>query len=113
MLVGLFRLIAFGSRGWMMFYFFFESCLVPTLFLVLFWGYQPERLHAGLLLVVYTVFSSLPLLVSLVGFELWWRRDNFLLFYLCSGFTMLNSGWLWFVMSLRFLVKCPVYFLHG
>jgi len=30
------------------FYIFFESRLIPTLFLILGWGYQPERVQAGI-----------------------------------------------------------------
>lgn len=48
-----------------MFYLFFESRLIPTLFLILGWGYQPERLQAGLYLLFYTLFASLPLLLGL------------------------------------------------
>ena len=32
------------------FYIFFESRLIPTLFLILGWGYQPERVQAGIYL---------------------------------------------------------------
>ena len=33
------------------FYLFFERRLIPTLFLILGWGYQPERLQAGIYLL--------------------------------------------------------------
>ena len=34
---------------------FFERRLIPTLFLILSWGYQPESLQAG----IYLLFSNL------------------------------------------------------
>jgi NADH-ubiquinone oxidoreductase chain 4 len=40
----------FRRVGLLSFYvfFFFESRLIPTLFLILGWGYQPERVQAGI-----------------------------------------------------------------
>ncbi|KAJ9583466.1 hypothetical protein L9F63_022191, partial [Diploptera punctata] len=40
------------------FYLFFERSLIPTLFLILGWGYQPERLQAGIYLLFYTLLAS-------------------------------------------------------
>uniref|UniRef100_A0A336MVL7 NADH-ubiquinone oxidoreductase chain 5 n=1 Tax=Culicoides sonorensis TaxID=179676 RepID=A0A336MVL7_CULSO len=37
--------------------------LIPTFFLILGWGYQPERLQAGFYLLFYTLFASLPLFI--------------------------------------------------
>ena len=47
---------------------FFESRLIPTLFLILGWGYQPERVQAGIFLLFYTLLASLPLLVGILFF---------------------------------------------
>jgi NADH-ubiquinone oxidoreductase chain 4 len=49
------------------FYLFFEGRLIPTLFLVSGWGYQPERLQAGIYLLLYTLLASLPLLVGIIS----------------------------------------------
>jgi NADH:ubiquinone oxidoreductase subunit 4 (subunit M) len=38
--------------------------LIPTLFLILAWGYQPERVQAGIYLLFYRLLASLPLLVG-------------------------------------------------
>jgi NADH:ubiquinone oxidoreductase subunit 4 (subunit M) len=43
------------------FYLFFESRLIPIVFLILGWGYQPERLQAGIYLLFYTLLASLPI----------------------------------------------------
>jgi len=48
------------------FYILFELSLLPTLFIVLLFGYQPEKLRAGQYLLLYTVLASLPLLLSLL-----------------------------------------------
>nr|WGM81287.1 NADH dehydrogenase subunit 4 [Gibbosula laosensis] len=92
------------------FYILFEFSLIPTLFLIMGWGYQPERLQAGKYMMLYTVGASLPLLV-LVVFVL---VEVGSVFY---GWTVSDSGfgggWLAVVCaSLAFLVKLPVYGFH-
>jgi NADH:ubiquinone oxidoreductase subunit 4 (subunit M) len=47
------------------FYLFFESSLIPTVFLILGWGYQPERLQAGIYLLFNTLLPSLPMLAGI------------------------------------------------
>ena len=59
-------LIAFSVSRIIHFYFMFEASLIPTLIIVLGWGYQPERLQAGLYMMIYTVAASLPLLLLIV-----------------------------------------------
>lgn len=59
------------------FYILFEIRLIPTLFMVFFFGYQPEKLQASIYLLLYTVLSSLPLL---------------LLFLRCSPYLRFVSG---------------------
>lgn len=57
--------LTFSSVNLFLFYVFFERSLIPTLLLILGWGYQPERLQAGLYLLFYTLLASLPLLISI------------------------------------------------
>lgn len=61
-------IITFRRLNLFMFYLFFERSLIPTLFLILGWGYQPERLQAGIYLLFYTLLVSLPILVRLFFF---------------------------------------------
>ena len=56
----------FHRAGALCFYILFEMSLLPTLFIVLLFGYQPEKLRAGQYLLLYTVLASLPLLLSLL-----------------------------------------------
>jgi len=48
------------------FYILFEISLLPTLLMVLLFGYQPEKLRASQYLLLYTVLASLPLLLTLL-----------------------------------------------
>jgi NADH-ubiquinone oxidoreductase chain 4 len=61
----------FRSIGLFSFYLFFERRLIPTVFLILGWGYQPERLQAGIYLLLYTlyfyIFINLPTAIGLMS----------------------------------------------
>lgn len=66
LLIYLLLVLVFICLDFIMFYLTFEAVLVPTFVLILGWGYQPERLGAGMYLLFYTVFCSLPLLVLII-----------------------------------------------
>nr|YP_009706256.1 NADH dehydrogenase subunit 4 [Conocephalus maculatus]AIW64927.1 NADH dehydrogenase subunit 4 [Conocephalus maculatus] len=98
----------FSSVSLFFFYVFFEGTLIPTLFLILGWGYQPERLQAGVYLLFYTLLASLPLLVGLFGI------------YNCYGTLYIGflynvnftSSLFYLCMILAFLVKMPMFMVH-
>nr|YP_010890851.1 NADH dehydrogenase subunit 4 [Ceriagrion auranticum]WJK72288.1 NADH dehydrogenase subunit 4 [Ceriagrion auranticum] len=105
-----FLILSFLSTNLFMFYFFFESSLIPTFFLILGWGYQPERMQAGIYLLFYTLFASLPLLASL--FNLYYNV-NTLNIYLFFSFHGLNFGfYIYISLVLAFLVKMPMFIFH-
>ena len=56
----------FLSKKRLTFYVFFEMRLLPTVAMIFFFGYQPEKLQASMHFLIYTVCSSLPLLLVLV-----------------------------------------------
>nr|YP_010990146.1 NADH dehydrogenase subunit 4 [Polymesoda caroliniana]WOV69034.1 NADH dehydrogenase subunit 4 [Polymesoda caroliniana] len=103
--------LAFSVAGWMDFFFFFEFSLIPILYLILGWGYQPERLQAGVFMMMYTVSASLPLLFMLVVFWVWEFTDKMVLIWL-DGWNFVGHAF-WIFLLLGFLVKLPVYFFHG
>nr|URX53223.1 NADH dehydrogenase subunit 4 [Rugitermes laticollis] len=97
----------FSSINLFSFYLFFESSLIPTVFLILGWGYQPERLQAGIYLLFYTLLASLPMLVGI-----FYIYD----FFSSTCFFLLSSvnfgGLFYFCMIFAFLVKMPMFFVH-
>nr|YP_009630388.1 NADH dehydrogenase subunit 4 [Neuroperla schedingi]QBP33903.1 NADH dehydrogenase subunit 4 [Neuroperla schedingi] len=98
----------FGSTNLFMFYLFFESSLIPTLFLILGWGYQPERLQAGVYLLFYTLLASLPLLIGIFYI---YSESYSLYFPLLGG----GSGpylLFYLAMIMAFLVKMPMFLVH-
>nr|ASY98538.1 NADH dehydrogenase subunit 4 [Prohierodula sp. JZ-2017] len=98
----------FCSMNMISFYFFFEGSLIPTLFLIFGWGYQPKRLQAGIYLLFYTLFASLPLLLGIMYL---YKDMNNLVFSLmyCSNFMNI---FMYISMIMAFLVKMPMYLVH-
>lgn len=101
-LLNFFIFVFFVSRGAICFYLFFEASLLPTLCLILWWGYQPERVEAGLYIMIYTIVASLPFLILLlhVGILDIWTKE-----------TPLWAG-LRLVVFRAFLVKIPIFHTH-
>nr|AAP74631.1 NADH dehydrogenase subunit 4 [Ruditapes philippinarum] len=111
-LVCLGSVLFFSVSGWMDFFFFFEFSLIPTFFLILKWGYQPERLQACMLMILYTVGFSIPLFMMLIFFWKHFCSDNMLLTKMLGSWLGFDSNWIWSAMFLSFLVKLPVYGFH-
>nr|WBU93844.1 NADH dehydrogenase subunit 4 [Drosophila paulistorum] len=101
-------ILTFSSMSLFMFYLFFESSLIPTLFLILGWGYQPERLQAGIYLLFYTLLVSLPMLIGIFYLM---NKMGTMNFYLMNNF-MFNYDLLYFCMLCAFLVKMPMFLVH-
>lgn len=105
-LVGCFSVTSFLS-----FYILFELSLIPTFFLILGWGYQPERLGASIYIVIYTVGASLPLLgCFLYSYSVF----GHLRFFLPIRFSFFGfyRKFLFCCFVLAFFVKIPVFFFH-
>nr|YP_010701686.1 NADH dehydrogenase subunit 4 [Eristalis arbustorum]QVL28743.1 NADH dehydrogenase subunit 4 [Eristalis arbustorum]WCJ53247.1 NADH dehydrogenase subunit 4 [Eristalis arbustorum] len=100
--------LTFMSMNLFMFYLFFESSLIPTLFLILGWGYQPERLQAGMYLLFYTLLVSLPMLI--IVFYLY-NNLNTMNFYLMNNYNF-NYFIMYLFLILPFLVKMPMFLVH-
>jgi len=78
--------------------------------IILGFGYQPERLQAGLYFLFYTLAASLPLLFIIIS--VYYSRGDLSLF----SFTGINLGLDWNFVSVivlgAFLVKIPMVFTH-
>ena len=102
-------ILCFSSSNVIMFYVLFEISLIPTLVLILGWGYQPERLQAGTYIILYTVSASLPLLVIL----LWQGADKCTLNIPRLGIVRdITSRFLILFIISAFLFKLPIYGAH-
>nr|UGS80407.1 NADH dehydrogenase subunit 4 [Lachesilla punctata] len=104
----LFLVLSFYSTNVFLFYLWFESSLIPTFFLILGWGYQSERLQAGVYMLLYTLIFSLPLMIMIFWlFNLSGSVSMFINF----GYNKMNLFMFVAVFS-AFLVKLPLFMLH-
>nr|AND96559.1 NADH deshydrogenase subunit 4 [Tiniocellus spinipes] len=103
----IFLFMTFSSMNLFLFYLFFEMSLIPTLILIIGWGYQPERLQAGIYLLFYTLLVSLPMMMSI-----FYYYENFysLNFYFMNN--LVSNMYMYLCMNLAFFVKMPMYLVH-
>nr|YP_010385121.1 NADH dehydrogenase subunit 4 [Elodes marginata]UPL65131.1 NADH dehydrogenase subunit 4 [Elodes marginata] len=98
---------SFGASNLLGFYMFFEMSLIPVLVLIMGWGYQPERLQAGVYLLFYTLLASLPMMISIF---IYYNMNNNLMFYMF--YVNYNYFLFYLCMILAFLVKMPMFLVH-
>lgn len=95
-------------------YFFFEIRLIPTYFLVVYWGGNYERVEASFYLLIYMIFISFPLLVYIMKIY----NYNYRLDISLTGILGLNKfmfslrGWGYLVIFGAFFIKLPIYLFH-
>nr|YP_010591370.1 NADH dehydrogenase subunit 4 [Agriotes hirayamai]QEH58443.1 NADH dehydrogenase subunit 4 [Agriotes hirayamai] len=99
--------MTFGAMNIFVFYLFFEISLIPTLILILGWGYQPERIQAGMYMFFYTLFASLPMMIAV--FYIYYKFNSLDFFFLNS---CIDSVFLYLCTNFVFLVKIPMFFVH-
>nr|QRW36405.1 NADH dehydrogenase subunit 4 [Sanfilippodytes adelardi] len=100
--------LTFSSMNLFLFYLFFESSLIPTLFLIMGWGYQPERLQAGIYLLFYTLFASLPMMIGIFYYYNYYFTLNYFFFQDLYNFNF----FMYISMVFAFLVKMPMFLVH-
>nr|BDQ43742.1 NADH dehydrogenase subunit 4 [Duplodicodrilus acinctus] len=106
-------LLCFNASNMFMFYIWFEASLVPTMTLIMLWGYQPERLQASMYLMIYTVTASLPMLAALGKIYMSSKTTHMPMFMSMTfpmDYPTITIAWL---MTLGgFLVKLPMFTTH-
>lgn len=104
-------LLCFSSISIIWFYIWFEASLIPTLLIILVWGYQPERIQAGIYLIIYTITASLPILLT---FTLTTSSSTNII-YINSTISLpyfINTPLLSIFLVLGFLAKLPIFSMH-
>lgn len=96
-------LVFFFSKDLFFFYIFFELSRFPILFLILVFGYQIEKINSSYYLIFYTFFCSFRYLIIFFNIDL--MINKFL-------FDFFLSWEFFFLFSVVFLIKFPIYFLH-
>nr|ASO76790.1 NADH dehydrogenase subunit 4 [Meimuna opalifera] len=99
-------IMSFCSSSLIMFYIFFESSLIPTIIIIMGWGYQPERLIASYYLLFYTLFASLPMLLSILCIiNINYSTVMFLM-------NSIMNTYIYMGMTIAFLIKIPLFMFH-
>nr|YP_010010513.1 NADH dehydrogenase subunit 4 [Callosobruchus maculatus]QOH99481.1 NADH dehydrogenase subunit 4 [Callosobruchus maculatus] len=97
--------MVFSSLNLFVFYLFFEISLIPTLILIIGWGYQPERIEAGMYLLFYTLLVSLPMMISIFYY---YNMGSMMLMFMNHQMNFL----VYLCMNMVFFVKIPMFFVH-
>nr|WBV80548.1 NADH dehydrogenase subunit 4 [Macropes harringtonae] len=105
-LLSFFLILSFSTSNLFMFYLYFECSMIPTLILIFGWGYQPERLVAGMYLIFYTLFGSFPMLISI--FYIYNLNSTLFMFLIKLDVNF----YIYLSMVLAFLVKMPMFMFH-
>lgn len=104
-------LLTFRVNRVILFYILFEVSLIPTFIVILGWGYQPERLQAGIYLIIYTIRASLPLLLGLM-YIYFFSGSLFIYFPVHVVNEEGLVGIWWVLIIIAFIVKIPIYLTH-
>lgn len=103
----------FLSSNLFVFYIWFEASLIPTIALIITWGYQPERSQARIYLIIYTVAASLPILVALCKIFIISKTAIMPIFInieFPKDYPSLSLAWVLTIGG--FLVKLPIFTVH-
>jgi len=103
----------FSASNMIIFYIWFEASLIPTIIIIITWGYQPERLQASIYLILYTITASLPIFIIFCSIFIF---SNHILISISSEimfphFYSIRSIF-WIITIIGFLVKLPIFSTH-
>lgn len=99
-------ILAFTVTNFLRFYFLFEGALIPIILIIIIWGRRPERLQAGVYIIIYTVTASLPLLILLL--YTFYTHNSLFFYFPYNSMPPL----ILFIMRVAMLVKFPLYGVH-
>lgn len=111
-LVLLFSLIIFFiSIDLIIFYLIFEIRLIPTFFLIIYWGLNLERLNAAYYLLLYILLISFPLLLYIFKIYLYGLTLKFrIILLVIEGYDF--NFWGYLIIYTAFFIKMPIYIVH-
>jgi len=95
------RVLFFTSGSFFILYVLFETTLFPLLVILLGFGAQVQKIRSAYFLTIYTVITSMPFLYVYLLVELFSLYCDLLL-----------HSFILFILTVGFLIKFPVYFLH-
>lgn len=110
LLIGIILIVAFSVRNLIIFYLIFEVRLIPTFIIIIYWGYNFERLSASFYLLMYTIFISLPLLIYIIKL---YKIRYTLEMELLKINNYINLSLIdYLILFIAFLIKIPIFMFH-
>nr|YP_003540867.1 NADH dehydrogenase subunit 4 [Hypsiglena slevini]ACD77390.1 NADH dehydrogenase subunit 4 [Hypsiglena slevini] len=110
-LLQLFISMTFTAYNLTLMYIMFEATLIPTLIIITRWGQQAERLTAGTYFMLYTLTTSMPLLMMILYLNNMSNTPT-LFMHLTQPTNQLTELMLWLACLAAFMAKMPIYGLH-
>lgn len=104
-------LLFFISIDLLIFYLIFEIRLIPTFFLIIYWGTNIERLRASYYLIIYMLIISFPLLVYIIKIYVNRLTLKFRLLVIIIYISNYRLGG-FLIIYLSFYIKMPMYLVH-
>lgn len=101
-------ILRFVTTNFLRFFIIFERTLIPTIILIILYGYQPERLSATIHLIIYTIVTSLPLLISI----LYQRKLSYTSNFIIITISFEKNSILAWAIVIAFIVKTPLFIVH-
>jgi len=103
--------IFFLSIDLVLFYLLFEVRLIPTFFLVIYWGVNLERIRSGFYIMIYILLISFPLLVYIFNIYIYRITLKFrLIIRVIRGYRY--TFWRFLMIYMAFFIKMPLYIFH-
>lgn len=109
-LIGIILIIIFSIRNLIIFYLIFEVRLIPTFIIIIYWGYNFERLRASFYLLIYTIFISLPLLIYIIKLYKISQTFEIELLKINNYINLRLIDYL--ILFIAFLIKIPIFLFH-
>nr|QWQ50164.1 NADH dehydrogenase subunit 4 [Opisthotropis kuatunensis] len=103
--------LTFTAYSLTLMYIMFEATLIPTLIIITRWGQQAERLTAGTYFMLYTLMTSMPLLMTILYLNNTSNTPT-LFMQMTQPTYQLTDLMLWLGCLTAFLAKMPIYGLH-
>jgi len=107
LLLSLFCYQVFTTSHLFLLYFFYESSLVPILYIIIKWGSYPERSIRAMMMLVYTLLFGAPVLMLIIYFNTISGTWLFPIYSFSSESLLFRV-----LLFLCFSVKLPIYGLH-
>ncbi len=110
-LINVLLLLVFSVLDLFLFYFFFESLLIPMYFIIGIWGSRERRIRAVYLFFFFTLVGSFFMLIALL--YIFNKLGTLNLEYVMTyRFSFEEQYWLWLAFFFSFASKIPIFPLH-